>query len=244
MLSAIALSQTVVGCLPDSGRLPPGEATLVISAGEALTDGVVTADGFRIRFDRVLIAGFADLWGSDICIDYASESYLRVVDAARPGEHKVAAVFGLNECNVAFQLTPPPPSEDVVPGEGVTVDDVTALTNNRASLEIVGRATQGERTWSFDWSIGRTNSYPDCLPTLLRSRESSIVSIKAEAQFLFGATEPRFEGFAAADLDGDGAILLDEVSSSESLAEEVRQGVDQLLRYEGRASGTCEGGSK
>lgn len=237
VLSAIVLSQTCVGCLPDSGRPPPGEATLFVSPGDALTGGVMTADGWSITFDRLLVAGFADLWGGGSCIVYSNRDYLRVVDAARAGEHKVATVFGLNECTVVFQLTPPPPSEDVVPGDGVTGDDVTELTNSGASLQIVGRASQGERRLSFDWSIGRTSSHPACSPTELRASESSTVTIQVEAQLLFDGTEQQFEPLAAMDLDADSDITLDEVSSNELLAEQLRKGAHQLLRYEGQS---CE----
>lgn len=82
-------------CVPADTRPPPGMLTLTVSPSEAVSSGVMTADGWRLTFERVLIAiGGAAL--DDGCIQYSQANYDRIVDVTLD-ELRAVSISSLRE---------------------------------------------------------------------------------------------------------------------------------------------------
>jgi len=229
--STIALG-LLVGCLPPDTRPPPAEVLVDLRAASTTLDGVTTADGWRVRFDRVLVTvGSAGLRG-DACDEYSGSGYTRVLDGRLAKSQKVGLMYGLGTCK--FQFRARNPETDSLLGEGITETDRNVLripgtdpfeTDKGTTYFVRGSAEKAGVRKTFEWSFRRPRlAYDDCKTDAAASPEFTLsedgartieLEVHAEALFLdgldLGTAQLRFEPFAAAD-DGDGAITLDELS--------------------------------
>ena len=217
-------------CVPADTRPAPGSLTLTVSPSPAVQNGVVTADGWAITFERVLVAiGRAGL--SDACISYSEANYDRVLDVTRQAGQKLSILHGLGQCDVRFRVGPP--SSDAVLGDGVVEDQKTVLRTpgtdpyvprGGIAIDVGGAATRDGVTKRFQLLFRPRVRYANCsldggdAPAVdLQSNVDLVYDIRIEAEAMLrddlDATTAalRFEPFAAADKDGDGIVTLDEL---------------------------------
>jgi hypothetical protein len=217
-------------CVPADNRPPPGSLTITVSPSPAVRDGVLTADGWRVTFDRVVVSMGRTSLGND-CASYASASYDRVLDVTSRSDQKLSVLHGLGSCDLRFRVSSP--SSDAVLGEGVSETDRTALRapggdahvpSGGVALAVRATATRGAVTKRFTWLFrsrvryGGCSLTPDSGPAVdLRAEVDQVVDIRIEAEAVLrddvdaSTAALRFEPFAAADADGDGDVTLEEL---------------------------------
>lgn len=217
-------------CVPADDRPPPGKLTLTVSPSQAVQNGVVTADGWSVVFERVLVGiGRASLGNS--CARYSDSSYDRLLDVTSKSGQKLSILYGIGQCDLRFRVSPP--STDAVLGEGVTEGDKTALRTpggdpyvplGGIAMEVTGAATRDGVTKRFHLVFRPRVRYANCklepdagLALDLRSDVEEVFDIRIEAEAVLrddvdaSTASLRFEPFAAADKDGDGTVTLEEL---------------------------------
>jgi hypothetical protein len=221
----ILLVAFTAGCLPDDTRPPPGRLTVAIAASEPRSE-FDTDDGWRISYDAFLLGvGQVELGGDD-CNPYTESDYLRLLDLRRSGSQRLNIAYALGGCELSFQVGVP--SRDTVLGEGVEESAAQAMHEPGSDafvddagtvLYAAGRAVRGERELSFAWSFRRELEYPECTTVTLGGEDELDVELEALPSVLFrDSIEPaetalRFQPYAAADLDGDDIVTLDELAT-------------------------------
>lgn len=235
---AVAVGIAVTpGCLPTDTRPEPGSILTTASGSEATRAGVVTADGWSLTFQKVLL-GIGPIQLGDDCTKYAEYSepgYDRIVALTAPAPQKVSIMYGLGKCDIDFQISPP--TEDCVLSPGVSEIDKTFMRtpgsdnhieDDGVTMRVEGSATLGARTLTFAWSLRQTLFFSRCglfsdgkqEPGLdLRGGVPLTYNLRIETEGLFrddvdrelGAL--RFAPFAEADARGkpDGNVDLDEL---------------------------------
>jgi hypothetical protein len=92
--------------LPSGGHSPgTGQHLTTASGSEATRDGVVTADGWSLSFQKVLL-GIGPMQLGDDCIKYAEYSepgYERIVEVTAAGPQKVSIMYGLGRVTSIFR---------------------------------------------------------------------------------------------------------------------------------------------
>ena len=217
-------------CVPADDRPTPGKLTLTVSPSTAVQNGVVTADGWSVVFERVLVGiGRASLGNS--CARYSDSSYDRLLDVTSKSGQKLSILYGIGQCDLRFRVGPP--SSDAVLGEGVTEDDKTALRTpggdayvplGGIAMDVTGAATRDGVTKRFHLVFRPRVRYANCMlepdagPAVdLQSNVDDVFDIRIEAEAVLrddvdaATASLRFEPFAAADKDGDGTVTLDEL---------------------------------
>ena len=236
-LSAIA-ALGVASCLPIDSRDPPGTVRLsVVSADEP---EVVTADGWKLTIDRLLIdVGHAAF--VQPCNVYSDARYDRLLDARRPAEQKISHIFASGRCYFSFSVVWP--SFETLLGDGVTAGDVermkwmsvpvpgsSAPPQRGAPIHLEATAIRGGTTKRIHWTLRQTSSYRNC-GALDEMSQTKPLDLKSEADFAVrlgarGAVvfqdDPdsalaalRFDPIALADDmfgDGDGDVTLAELA--------------------------------
>ncbi len=224
------------GCLPDDTRKPPGRLNVTLTSDYPLTDdaqGIDTADGWHIEYDRLLVTlGEVDLRGDD-CTSYNDTDYARVFDARRTGSQKVSTPYALGSCGFRFRVRPPP--QDSVLGAGVTQEDLAFLRaagsdgyaqESGSAVFVAGVATTAGASKRFAWSFRLGAQYNNCKLLadagvhLTSDDEQSLDIALASAVFFQhlpneASAQLRFGPFAAADDtygDADGRVTLAELT--------------------------------
>jgi hypothetical protein len=234
---ALALSVVLVlvlalalACVPADTRPPPGVLTTTVSPSPAVVHGVVTADGWTITFERVLV-GIGDVGLGDTCTIYGEANYDRLLDVTHDGGQRLGILHGIGQCDMDFRVGAP--SADAILGEGVTMDDATRLRTpggdayvplGGVGVELSATATRAGVTKRFTLSFRQRLRYRHCaldpdagLPALdLQSNGDLVYDIRIEAEAILrddvdAAAELRFDPFAKADTNGDGIVTLDEL---------------------------------
>jgi hypothetical protein len=221
---------SLVSCLQPDTKPPPGSMFITVSPSDAVTGGTMTADGWAISFDRVLLGiGNAAI---DDCIAYADTRYDRILDPkADPGQ-KLVVLYGLGSCTFRFRVSAP--SSDAILGAGVSEADKTFMrspgadpTEGGVAVDISGSAARDGFVERFHWSFRRATRFRSCVAAfddggpsgLIRFESNQALAydlvVSAEALFRSDGRAPlAFDPVAAADLvygDRDGIITLDEL---------------------------------
>jgi len=209
----------------------PGTLTLTgVAKPGPSPAAVVTADGWAVSFERVLIAmGNAGLGES--CSIYAEANYDRVSRRGPPKEGKSSeTLYGIGQCDVDFRLQAP--TVDALLGDGVTEDEKTELRTpggdayvplGGISADIALSATPAESPSVFISPFGPRFDTATARPVRtgglavdLESSVSLTYDIRVEAEAMLrddvdAAAALRFDPFASADANGDGIVTLDEL---------------------------------
>jgi hypothetical protein len=219
-------------CVPADTRPPPGVLTFTVSPSPAVANGVVTADGWTIAFDRVLVAIGNEGLGNT-CTIYGEANYDRILDVTNDGGQHLGIVHGLGQCDVDFRIGAP--SADAIPGPGVSEDDKTRLRTpggdayvplGGIAADVALTASRDGVTKHFHLSFRQRIRYQHCsldpdagLPAVdLQSNTALTYDIRIEGEALLrgdlDASAPlRFDPFAAADTNGDGTVTLEELGA-------------------------------
>ncbi len=241
LASAGAAVAIDAACVPADTRPPPGTLTLTVSPSDAVAHGVVTADGWTITFERVLV-GIGDSSLSDTCTVYGGAGYDRVLDVTTDGGQKLGILHGLGQCDLRFRMGSP--SSDAVLGDGVTDADVTYLRTpggdpyvplGGIGADLTGTATRGGVTKHFHLAFRQRVRYQHCGldqdsgdPAVdLQGNVDLVYDLRIEGEAILrddvdAAASLRFDPFAQADTDGDGTVTLDELRAVP--IEDVRDG--------------------
>ena len=230
------LSLCAPGCLPGDTRPEPGNVLTTVTGSQATREGFTSADGWTVRFERVLL-GAGPMQLGDDCQKYAEYSepgYDRVLQLTGPPAQKLGIMFGLGRCDIDFQLSPP--SEDAVLGSGVTQADKAYMrtpgsdmyvANDGVVLHVEGSAIQAARTLRFAWDLRQSLFFRECSVIIdgvtepgldLRGGVGLTYDLLIETEGLFRDdfdrdAALRFESFADADArgDGDSNVTLEEL---------------------------------
>ena len=237
----VLLAALFPACLPTDTRPPPSEVTLTASSSELTRTGIpLTVDGYRVDFERLLIALGQARIGDDArsavtCSEYSSANYTRLFDFVKVGQaEKVNLVYALGHCALDFTIRYP--NLDAKIETGASEADVefmrTPGSDNYAmdagvSVWVIGLATKGAVTKHFAWPFRERMGYQGCwVPGDDASRVTGVnlesdahvaIDVEMQAEALFrdnvdpSKAELRFQPFADADADGDGDITLDEL---------------------------------
>lgn len=232
----IAVPLALAGCLPGDTRPEPGSVLTTVSGSEATREGFTTADGWQVTIESALLGAGPVQLGDDCdkFAEYSEPGYDRVLQLTQAPGQKLSIMFGLGQCDVDFQLSPP--TEDAVLGKGVTQAQKTELRtpgsdawveNDGVTLRVAGRATSGGVTKRFSWDFRQRLFFKSCSVVIdgvthagldLRGGVRREYDLLMEIEGLFrddaapGASL-RFAPFAAADDgdDGDGEVTLEEL---------------------------------
>lgn len=227
------------GCLPGDSRPEPGRVYVSTEASAASVEGFTTDDGWKIRFDKLIVGlGNVQLAGDD-CNNYANAGYDRLFNFTLPGAQKLGEVYGLDGCEIRFRLRPP--SDDSLLQNGVTsadrefmrelniIGDPAQLPTEgpppRTAVYAVGTATRNAQIKYFEWKFIARYTLTDCANvvdgkknTFLHLKAADdlrpILSFHAEDLFRDGISVDatrRFDALAAADADADGQVTLEEL---------------------------------
>lgn len=185
-------------------------------------------DGWSVTFDKLLInighVAVADAAG----VTGAKMEGTIVFDHKLPG---VKPVFSAQDLEarawekVSFEV--PVTGPEAALSDGVTEADRQLLVDAKASVYVIGAATKGAETKTFEWSFPVGTLYDDCEGDRDgKKTEGALVTNGGTEQmqltihgdhFFYDDLQSanavlRFDPIAAADADMDGAVTLDELS--------------------------------
>lgn len=158
-------------CVPADTRPVPASLYLTVSASQATAQGITTADGWSLAFDRVLV-GIGRSSISSSCTRYSEADYDRVLDlkkSAGGSPQKLSNLFGLGHCDVRFRIGTP--SSEALLGEGTNNADITFMRTrardrwvNRGGvgLRVIGSATRDGDVRRFDLVFRTQLRYSFC----------------------------------------------------------------------------------
>ena len=240
VLSQVSLL-VCVSCLPADGRPEPGSLLLEAQPSEGTRNGFATSDGWSISLDRFITAlggvEVDDPEGQENgCADYSETNYEWLFDfRAVDQPEKVGLIYGLGECEVEWRHRGPSP--DTRLGTGTSNRDLEQMRleasddyvdERPTTLRVIGRAEKNGVTKSFDWGFRAGFRVSECesLPAeqgafatmvSLSANVEQVLTVEVRAEELFRATTEEdapllFDGIAAADLDQDGAVTLEELA--------------------------------
>lgn len=128
----------------------------------------------------------------------------------------------LNDTHTVELTTPSAGAGQLLDSLLVPTGDYTDAGFTVSDIRVVGSATDGSVTKTFDWSLGTTTTYVDCEPTTSVAADSiSSFQITIHADHLFYdslvSEEPglRFQRLADADTDDDGVITAAELEAAD-----------------------------
>ena len=245
-LAFVAGSAAVVAaawaCVPADTRPAPGSLLVTISPSPAVAHGTLTADGWTVTFDRVLL-GIGNAGLGQSCAIYGEANYDRLLDVKYDAGQKLGLLHGLGVCDVDFRVGAP--SVDAIVGPGATEADkdrfreggVDFYQHNPTGIaaEIALTATRGGETKRFVLDVRTRLRFRACTldgdaSTFAVDLQGNVdltydIAIEAEAILrddVDAAAPLRFDPFAKADTDGDGIVTLGELAAQS--IDEVRDG--------------------
>lgn len=230
MKRALPLLLVCLGC--GDGATPVGKGKASFTTwGEAYVETGIPeaafADGWSVKFSKFLLTV------RDVTVAKADGTVVgkmdrpRIFDHVRPGVKAVVAFAGLDALaypRVSYQIGPVDGSAEL--GDGVTASDRDDLVKNGASLHVVGEATNGAATKTFDWYFPVATLYRECKAerdgketdgVVVTNGGDDVNQLTVHGDHLFyddlasKDARLRFQSLADADVDGDGRVTLAEL---------------------------------
>lgn len=229
-------------CLPTDTRPPPAEVEMTTTSSQGTRGVTSTVDGYQIGFEFVRASiGQPEL--SDqrddggTCSEYYNPQYSRLFDfVALDSPQKVGLAYALGHCPFGYAVRFP--NYDAVLGTGATPEDAEYMrtpesddyaTDAGISLWVAGLAIGDNGVIkSFKWEFREYMGYRDCWISggdklhstfALATNQRLTLNVEIQAEALFrDQLDPavgmfRFQPFADADANGDGAVSLDELDA-------------------------------
>lgn len=197
-----------------------GTHSLAIEGSEQVVSGVVTADAWTVSFDQFVVVvhnpGLIERTdNAPTWVREAGVSVWDVTDALAEGEALSRQIRATRYDGADFRIAPASES-----GYDAAVGNVDAGVRDAAvddgwSMHVVGSATDGVSTISFDWTFA-TNTFYRCkfdgdevVELGADGDETTVIEILGEA--LVGEN---FQPIADADDDGDGTVTQAELEAA------------------------------
>lgn len=239
----LLLSATPTGCSPDSGK---GTLAITTWGEEYIEAGMPSAafldswsvafSKFLVVYDNVTIADDSGTVGGKLERPLVFDMTKRA-----KGRSKTLVTFALEAKpwpNVSYQIGPI--TDDAMPGELATEQDVSLLRAERASVHVEGTATSpiGVQK-SFSWSFSPATRFEDCHGVqdgkavegvLVTNGGTHEVELTVHGDHLFyddlqsEEGGPRFQAYAEADANGDGEVTLAEMDQVPLYSIPIEQG--------------------
>lgn len=187
------------------------------------------ADGWEITFDKLLIhIGHVTVSDAEGNVGAKMDGTI-VFNHKLAGEKPVFTAEGLEAKrweNVSFEVPVADPAAEL--SEGVTEEDRALLVDNKAAVYVLGKATKGAETKTFEWFFGVGTRYGDCrgdldgketLGALVTNGGVDEIQLTIHGDHFFyddlqgDEAVLRFDAIAAADANDDGAVTLEELSA-------------------------------
>ena len=181
-------------------------------------------DGFRLEYDRFLIA-LGPLRVADRAGDVGAElTETRVFDMTQPGPHAVESFAEIDARRWDRVSVDVAPAADAVAGNAAAAD--VALMNDRSlSSYVEGTATDGTETYTFAWAFDTDTRFERCrdangqMGVVVPTGGSANVEITVHGDhFVYDDLQSddavlRFRALADADANGDFDITLEELDA-------------------------------
>ena len=155
--TSTVLFAAIYACVPADTRPVPSSLFLAVAASPETRSGLLTADGWNLSFERVLV-GIGRTALSSSCTRYSEASYDRLLEVSQRGPQKLSVLYGIGRCDLRFRIGTP--SSEALLGEGTADADVVKMRTrgqdrwvNRGgiTLEVVGNARRGDTVKAFDF---------------------------------------------------------------------------------------------
>lgn len=224
LVTTLLAAPLMVGCSDTAYH-----AIGVVGSEAVRSDGPALADGWTVTFDQVLVVLHHPALIEQTNDDPAWVRRLGVtvwdLAAALEGDAESFEIYdaGLRASSYdGFEFRVAPPSiEAGYAAEPGNVDAaiVDAMVEADTALRVVGSASDGTTTITFDWSFS-TDTLRRCAIELELGADAeggSTIEIAAERLFASTAGDAPTLGFAAiaaADANADGAVTLDELGAA------------------------------
>lgn len=233
-LPALPLLVVLAGCGADGAVAPvgKGKASFTTWGEEYIEVGIpktAFVDGWSVKYRRFLLTL------RDVTVGAADGAVVgkmpkpKIFDLVRPGVKPVVAFAELDARvypKVGYQIGPVDAAAEL--GEGVTPADRDELAKSGAALRVVGEATLGDVTKTFDWSFPVATLYQACKAERDGKETDGVVvtnggddvnqlTIHGDHLFYDDLASPdaklRFQNLADADADRDGKVTLAELGA-------------------------------
>ena len=225
LASLLALAGPALGCSDEATHTASIVGDTAIGAGLPASSFV---DNWTVQFDQfvVVVQHPALIEQTEAKPAWIRFLGVSVWDLAAPLEGGTSS-FEIDSLVVrassydGFDFRIAPPSRSGYPTESGNVDDATleAMIEDDVAIRVVGSATDGVQTISFDWSFSTDTLYRCGVEVELGAGEvgSSVIEIHGDRLFAnqLGDASPtlEFAAIAAADADGDGVVTLTELDA-------------------------------
>jgi hypothetical protein len=227
----LALALTLLsGCLKVEEPPPAGALVVqVTSRGLDERGALSTEDGWTLTLERAVISlGEVRLMGE--CDPYSENQYLRVLDLRQAGPQRVVLSYALGQCEIGFVVRTP--ASDAVLGAGVDERTRSSMQEpgrdpfvegEGIALHVEGTADKDAASLRFAWSFRQAFDYT-CPRVTFEPEATQTVELSAHLARLFDPSgdgdenAARFDAMAAADMDGDAEVTLEELAAASPVA--------------------------
>ena len=192
-----------------------GNHALSVEGSDAVTAGLSTTDGWDVTFTSLVVVVHHP--GLIEQIDYqptwVREYGVSVWDVVQPvaeDERIGTPVRATDYDGAQFRVAPASESEYEAFAGNVADSVVDEAVEGDWAVHVVGTATDGNATVSFDWTFTTSQLYrcslkDDAIQVTVDGDEVTVLTIFGEALFV-GDGGSNFQPFANADADNDGVI--------------------------------------
>lgn len=231
MLTTGLVAWATAGCNDaDNGK---GTVTITTWGEEYIEDGLpsdVFLDAWSVKYSKFLVVYNHVTIADDKGAIFAKIEHPLVFDMVKKssGKPKTLASYELEAKawpNLSYQVGPI--TEDAEPGDMATADDVALLQADQASVHVEGTATSPDGIQkSFNWSFSPATLFEGCHGmqdgkevegVLVTNGGTQEVELTVHGDHMFyddlqsEEGGPRFQAYADADVDADGAVTLVEM---------------------------------
>lgn len=212
--SLLLVSSLALGCSD------LGTHSLAIEGSEQVVNGVTTADAWTINFEQLVVVvhnpGLIERVDNEPAwVREPGVSVWDVTQALADDETLSQQIRATRYDGADFRIAPVSESGYAATAGNVAGGVVDAAINDGWSVHVVGSASDGSSTISFDWKLASNTLYRckfagDAVVELgADGDEKTVIEILGEA--LVGEN---FQPIADADADGDGAVTQAELDSA------------------------------